>query len=424
MISPATSAVLRELSNYRLSVSHHENRMRRLGFYVLKAHLQATHSHAPAAWIDKAVTAVAWEVTLSREAKLSRDALLVVAAKRNARLEVHRSVKRPARGRSPFTVPRSQPRSQPRALDQVARAGGRVRRLMTAQVTDTPAAAPPVRGSSDDTRRNNPSPPLLPETNHHDAPASAASCRRDTGYACTEPFSSPGACEGAIEVMRAAKQALLYHAEQQQQHHHRRSHEHQLPSQLPPPPSSQLPPPPPPSHLPQLSHLQLPIPPPPPLPPPQLQLLLALDSCFDGAVDEALQMQCDETRTGAALASWRRNAIRAWQASLFGDQARQHSRLDARRRAFGRIQRFRCVAKLDSEHHVKSARRGRRAVGLRYFAYWALTARLCARAALALRVQEHRRLRHAMHLWRCQPKRRRFVSLTTVRAEITSLLQR
>ena len=45
-----------------------------------------------------------------------------------------------------------------------------------------------------------------------------------------------------------------------------------------------------------------------------------------------------------------------------------------------------------------------------------------ARAALAQHVQERRRLRYAVQMWRTRPARRRYVGLVNVRSEIASLL--
>ena len=156
----------------------------------------------------------------------------------------------------------------------------------------------------------------------------------------------------------------------------------------------------------------------PPNTPPLVDL-----SWLNNAFESALAAPSDDARMASAIAAWRRHAMRMWQASMCSDRVRAHCKQAACRRALRRFATFVHQLWRARKLNVECVRRGRVALRQRSFTHWRMLARTWARAAVARHIQERRRLRHAMHVWRCQPKRRRFVSLTTVRTEIASLLR-
>ena len=81
--------VVRELANWNLALKHDSERMRRLGFALLRSQNRAAeHTFPPGAWIDKAAAAV----TRETEA-ISRETLLhtVKAASRARAVQAHKS---------------------------------------------------------------------------------------------------------------------------------------------------------------------------------------------------------------------------------------------------------------------------------------------------------------------------------------------
>jgi len=153
----------------------------------------------------------------------------------------------------------------------------------------------------------------------------------------------------------------------------------------------------------------------------------SLSSVISARLDVALRgsedaQESDWSKKASALAAWRRNAISSWQSALHGEQHHGIWQRYLQRSALRRLQAYQRAAKRNKDVLIESARLGARFLEMRACAWWREQARTSARAALAQCLQERRRLRRAMHMWRSLPARRRFVSLVNVRAEIASLL--
>ena len=440
-------ALLRELANWKLAVSHHTHRMRRLGFALLKVAYLTSKAIPDGAWIDSATNAVAKET--KRVRCISREALLKVATKRGTRLNTLYSPRKstathavqtedvasrtPQRGR--WQPPELGRRSS--VGEQLAGSAARVRRMLT---------TPPRQGKTPRARE-------AAEAYHQSvaitltgaAPSAASLDDHAVGTKGAPAQSTElNGCDRALQVMRDAQLHLLHHVahERDMLLLHSRALYYTAAASPPACESSAgtlLPlMPPPPLPLPLAVSMQPPPPPPPVAPsvtgaaatlPPEAAAAreTSLSSVISARLDEALRgsedaQESDWSKKASALAAWRRNAISSWQSALHGEQHHGIWQRYLQRSALRRLQAYQRAAKRNKDVLIESARLGARFLEMRACAWWREQARTSARAALAQCLQERRRLRRAMHMWRSLPARRRFVSLVNVRAEIASLL--
>ena len=443
-------ALLRELANWKLAVSHHTHRMRRLGFALLKVAYMASKAIPDGTWIDSVTNAVAKETKSVR--CMSREALLKVATRRGTRLNTLYSPRKSTVTHAVQTedvASRTPQREQwqpaqrgrrPSVGEQLAGSAARVRRMLTTPPRQ--ATTPRAREAAEACHQS------VAITLTGAAPAAASLDDHAVGTKGAPAQSTElNGCDRALQVMRDAQMHLLHQIahERDMLLLHSRALYYTAAASPPACESSagtllplMPPPPPPPPPLPLAVSRQPPHPLPPVAPPvtgaaaslpPEAAAAreTSLSSVISARLDEALSgaadaQESDWSKKASALAAWRRNAIGSWQSALHGEQQHGIWQRYLQRSALRRFQAYQSAAKWNKGVLIESARLGARALVMRACACWREQARTSARAALAQCLQERRRFRRAMLMWRSLPTRRRFVSLVTVRAEIASLL--
>lgn len=466
-----SAAALKDLVNWNEAVQHHTARLRRLGFDVLRVN-KLENAAFTGAWIDSAAAAVKNDLkanAMSREmllnAALRRDVRMTARSEKasSPRAAITSSTAVPAT-RRPRALVRS-PVCRPPVTKQVVEAGVRVRRLLSTPakqaVTRTPTKQSVTRPAFADAPAAEAPVPLTTGV-FADSPGasthSGGDLQQEQLRSCSEAATScvipasGGVCDLALDTMRDAQTVLWHHAAQggvcdlaletmrdAQQvlwHHAARLHP-ALPTARQPDTTSALSDT---TNAPSRRVTAMPattvdvapsctteVPPAPS--PPQHSVAAATAVSIDDALERAVWAAIDGTAAhettnniSAALAVWRRHAMRARQSSLHGDECTGRHQQAACRRALRRLEAARIHSRQTRSTLPECTRRGDRALKRRACSHWRCLARAWARVALARYVQERRHLRRAVHRWRCRPTRRSFVSLVSVRSEIASLM--